>query len=52
MNHELLMAKQVLIFLLLQIVNELHVLVGDLLYLLETLPFVVFGDRLVLQHFL
>src|SRR5262245_63551605 len=45
-------SQQLLIFLLLQVVDQLHVIVGDLLDLLEALPLVVFGDLVVLEELL
>ena len=37
--------EQILVLLLLELVDQLDVLVGDLLRLVEPLPLVVFGDR-------
>ena len=44
-----LVPEKLLIFLLLQIVGQLDVIVGDLLDLIEALPLIVFRDLVVLE---
>ncbi len=47
-----LVSEQLRVLLLLRVVDQLDVLVGDLLHLVEALPFVVLGDLGILQQLL
>ena len=52
MTTRLLLAEQLRVLLLLQVVDLLDVAVGDLLHLVEALLLVVFGDLVILEQLL